>query len=68
MASMTLQVMELGEPDASGRRSPKAVEGCTEELEVDMVILAIGQAVNPEGLPVWNLPERTALSMIRIPS
>ena len=50
VASMTLQVMELGEPDASGRRSPKAVEGCTEELEVDMVILAIGQAVNPEGI------------------
>lgn len=50
VASMTLQVMELGEPDASGRRSPKAVEGSTEELEVDMVILAIGQAVNPEGI------------------
>ncbi|MCD8365859.1 MAG: FAD-dependent oxidoreductase [Clostridiales bacterium] len=50
VSSMTLQVMELGEPDASGRRSPKPVEGCTEELDVDMVILAIGQAVNPEGI------------------
>ncbi|MCD8156674.1 MAG: FAD-dependent oxidoreductase [Clostridiales bacterium] len=50
VASMTLQVMELGEPDASGRRSPKPVEGCTEELDVDMVILAIGQAVDPEGI------------------
>ena len=50
VASMTLQVMELGEPDASGRRSPKPVEGRTEELDVDMVIPAIGQAVNPEGI------------------
>lgn len=43
---MILQVMELGEPDASGRRAPVPVEGKTEELDVDMVILAIGQAVN----------------------
>ncbi len=47
---MTLQVMELGEPDASGRRAPVPVKGKTEDLEVDMVILAIGQAVNPEGI------------------
>ncbi len=47
---MTLQVMELGEPDESGRRAPVPVEGKTEDLEVDMVILAIGQAVNPEGI------------------
>ncbi len=50
VAKMTLQVMELGEPDASGRRSPKAIPGCTEDLEVDMVILAIGQAVDPTGI------------------
>ena len=41
--SITLQIMELGEPDASGRRSPVPVEGKTEEIEVDSVILAIGQ-------------------------
>ncbi len=50
VSSVTLQVMELGEPDASGRRSPRPVEGCTEELDVDMVILAIGQAVDPDGI------------------
>ncbi len=50
VSKMTLQVMELGEPDASGRRSPKASEGCTEDLDADMFILAIGQAVNPEGI------------------
>ena len=41
--SITLQIMELGEPDASGRRSPVPVEGKTEEIAVDSVILAIGQ-------------------------
>lgn len=44
-----LQVMELGEPDASGRRAPKPVEGKTELVDVDTVILAIGQAVDPTG-------------------
>ncbi len=50
VSGMTLQVMELGEPDESGRRSPHAVEGKTEELDVDMIIMAIGQQVNPEGI------------------
>lgn len=40
-----LQIMELGEPDESGRRAPVPVEGKTEILDVDNVILAIGQAV-----------------------
>lgn len=42
-----LQVMTLGEPDASGRRSPVAVEGKTLELDVDMVIVAVGVSPNP---------------------
>ncbi|MDR2087879.1 MAG: FAD-dependent oxidoreductase [Clostridiales Family XIII bacterium] len=46
---IVLQVMELGEPDASGRRAPKPVAGKTETLDVDNVILAIGQAVEPVG-------------------
>ncbi|MBQ1390947.1 MAG: FAD-dependent oxidoreductase [Firmicutes bacterium] len=46
---MVLQVMELGEPDASGRRKPVPVKGKTETLDVDTVILAIGQAVNAKG-------------------
>ena len=41
-----LQVMELGEPDASGRRKPIPVEGKTETLTIDTMILAIGQAVD----------------------
>ena len=39
--------MELGEPDASGRRSPKAVEGSEFELPVNTVVIAIGQGPNP---------------------
>ena len=43
---VVLQVMELGEPDASGRRRPIPVEGKTENIAIDTMILAIGQAVD----------------------
>lgn len=43
---VVLQVMELGEPDASGRRKPVPVEGKTETIAIDTMILAIGQAVD----------------------
>ncbi|QIB69842.1 FAD-dependent oxidoreductase [Aminipila butyrica] len=49
---VVLQVMELGEPDASGRRAPKAVEGKTKTLDIDTAILAIGQAVDAEAFQV----------------
>lgn len=39
--------MELGEPDASGRRSPVAIPGSEYVLDVDMVVMAIGQGPNP---------------------
>lgn len=42
-----LQKMELGEPDASGRRSPVPMEGCTETIDVDLVIVAVGVSPNP---------------------
>ena len=42
-----LQVMELGEPDTSGRRSPQPLEGVTKTLEVDQVIVAVGVSPNP---------------------
>ena len=47
VCAAVLQVMELGEPDASGRRSPVPVEGKTVELEVDQVVVAIGVSPNP---------------------
>jgi glutamate synthase (NADPH/NADH) small chain len=45
--AVKLQVMELGEPDASGRRSPVAVEGSEFDLPVDSVIMALGTSPNP---------------------
>ncbi|MDO4516162.1 MAG: FAD-dependent oxidoreductase [Bacillota bacterium] len=44
-----LQVMELGEPDESGRRRPVPVEGKFEVLPVSCVIAAIGQKANVAG-------------------
>ena len=39
--------MELGEPDASGRRSPHVLEGSNHILPVDEVVMSIGQGANP---------------------
>ena len=44
---MVLQVMQLGEPDASGRRSPVEVPGKTVTIEVDEVIVSVGVSPNP---------------------
>jgi len=43
----TLQVMTLGEPDESGRRSPVPVEGKTITVPADMVVVAVGVSPNP---------------------
>ena len=43
LKSVTLIKMELGEPDASGRRRPVPVEGSEFDLEVDYILAAIGQ-------------------------
>ncbi len=42
-----LQVMELGEPDASGRRRPVPVEGNTVTVDTDQVVVAVGVSPNP---------------------
>jgi glutamate synthase (NADPH/NADH) small chain len=39
--------MELGEPDASGRRRPVQVEGSNYIMDVDLVVVAIGNSSNP---------------------
>ncbi len=44
---VVLQKMQLGEPDASGRRSPEAIPGATETLDIDMAIVAVGVSPNP---------------------
>ena len=47
VCGMECQVMELGEPDASGRRRPVAVEGSNYVLDVDTVVMSIGTSPNP---------------------
>lgn len=47
VSAAVLQVMQLGEPDASGRRSPVPVEGQTVTIEVDQVVVAVGVSPNP---------------------
>ena len=44
---MVCQEMELGEPDASGRRRPVPKEGCTFTLDVDCMVMSIGTSPNP---------------------
>jgi len=43
--------MELGEPDASGRRRPVPIKGSEFDMEVDNVIMAVGQGVDKDALP-----------------
>ena len=45
--TMTVQRMELGEPDASGRPRPVAIEGAIEDVPTDLVVIAVGTRPNP---------------------
>lgn len=45
--SVTCVKMELGEADASGRRSPQVIEGSEFDIDADVVVIAIGQTPNP---------------------
>lgn len=59
--AMRLQKMELGEPDASGRRSPVPVEGAIEEMSVDLVIVSVGVSPNPlipHAIPTLDVSRR----------
>lgn len=47
LRSMELQKMELGEPDASGRRRPVPIEGAVENVPIDVAVVAIGNGSNP---------------------
>ncbi len=62
VTKVKLQVMELGEPDSSGRRSPVPVEGKFEYLDVDNVIIAIGQKVNIAGFEEIQLNSKGIIS------
>lgn len=45
--TMRVQRMELGEPDASGRRSPVPIDGAVDDVPVDLVIVSVGVSPNP---------------------
>ena len=47
VSGLVCQEMELGEPDASGRRRPVPKEGCTFTLDVDCMVMSIGTSPNP---------------------
>ena len=47
VTGMQVQRMELGEPDASGRRRPVPIPGSEYDIQVDTVVVAIGQGPNP---------------------
>ena len=44
---VVLQKMELGEPDASGRRRPVPIPGATETIDIDLAIVSVGVSPNP---------------------
>ena len=61
LQSMTCVRMELGEPDASGRRSPVAVPGSEFTFETDLVIFSVGTGANPiitQSIPGLELTSR----------
>lgn len=62
VCGINLQIMELGEPDASGRRKPVPIEGKFETLEVDSVIMAIGQKPELGGFEELDKTSRGTIS------
>ena len=60
---LKLQKMALGEPDASGRRSPVAIEGCTEIIDCDTIISAIGQRVKAEDIDSVELTKKSTIAV-----
>lgn len=61
LCSVTLQKMELGEPDESGRRSPCVIEGSEFVLPTDLAIIALGTRPNPlfiNATPILNLNKK----------
>lgn len=63
VTGLELQNMVLGEPDASGRRSPVAVEGSTEIIKCDTVISAIGQRVVSDCLDGVELTRKSTIAV-----
>lgn len=63
VVGLKVQNMELGEPDASGRRSPVAIEGSTDIIPCDSVISAIGQRVAGEDIDAVELTRKSTIAV-----
>lgn len=66
LTGATLQRMELGEPDDSGRRRPQPIPGATFDLPIDLAIVAIGNGPNPLLLATVPDLERTGRGTIAV--
>lgn len=58
--------MELGEPDADGRRSPVPITGKTQTIDVDQVIVAVGVSPNPlvpKSIPGLDLGRKNTITV-----
>ena len=63
LTGIKLQKMELGEPDASGRRRPVAIEGEVEVLPCDTLISAIGQGVVGSDIDSVELTKKSTIAV-----
>ncbi len=62
LTGVTVQKMQLGAPDASGRRRPEPIEGETEFIALDTAIIAIGQKPNLEGFEAVEATKRNTVA------
>ena len=65
LKGVRLQRMELGEPDASGRRRPNPIEGSEFTMDLDLAVIAIGNGANPllRGTPELEFTRRGTLDV-----
>lgn len=63
VTALKVQNMELGEPDASGRRSPVAIEGSVDMIPCNTVISAIGQKVVGSDIDSVELTKKSTISV-----
>ncbi len=66
LTGLTLQRMELGEPDDSGRRRPQPIDGAVDKLSADLAIVAIGNGPNPLLLATCPALDRTKWGTIAV--
>ena len=66
LSAVELQRMALGEPDASGRRSPEPIPGDTYTLQTDLAIIAVGTQANPVLLEATQDLELNARGYVKV--